>query len=49
MLLGRPWLWDDKVSHDKDIFAWNYRELKVILLHIAQHWIELNINVPLAH
>jgi hypothetical protein len=33
----------------KDIFAWTYKDLKGIPLEVAQHWIELNTSIPLAH
>ncbi len=33
----------------KDIFAWTYKDLKGILVNIAQHWIELDTLIPLAH
>ncbi len=33
----------------KDVFAWTYKILKGIPLELAQHKIELDIIVPLAH
>jgi hypothetical protein len=33
----------------KNIFAWTYKDLKGIPLEIAQHWIELDTSIPLAH
>jgi hypothetical protein len=33
----------------KDIFAWTYKNLKGIPPKLAQHKIELDINIPLAH
>jgi hypothetical protein len=33
----------------KDIFAWTYKDLKRIPLGVAQHWIELDTSIPLAH
>jgi hypothetical protein len=33
----------------KDIFAWNYTDLKGIPPDIAQHCIELNITIPPSH
>jgi hypothetical protein len=31
----------------KDVFAWTYKDLKAILLKLAQHKIELDITIPL--
>jgi hypothetical protein len=33
----------------KDVFAWIYKDLKCILLELAQHHIELDTSIPLAH
>jgi hypothetical protein len=33
----------------KDIFAWNYIDLKGIPPSIAQHHIEFDTTIPLAH
>jgi hypothetical protein len=33
----------------KDIFAWTYKDLKGIPPEIVQHWIKLDILIPLAH
>ncbi len=33
----------------KNIFAWTYKDLKVIPLEISQHQIELDTSTPLAH
>jgi len=33
----------------KDVFAWIYKDLKGIPLELAQHKIELDITIPLAH
>jgi hypothetical protein len=33
----------------KDVFAWTYKDLKGISPKLAQHIIELNIIIPLAH
>jgi hypothetical protein len=33
----------------KDIFAWTYKDMKGIPLELAQHRIELDITIPLAH
>jgi hypothetical protein len=33
----------------KDVFAWIYKDLKSILLKLAQHIIELNTSIPPAH
>jgi hypothetical protein len=33
----------------KDVFAWTYKDLKVIPLEISQHKIEFDTIVPLAH
>jgi hypothetical protein len=33
----------------KDVFAWSYKDLKGIPLELAQHKIELDITIPLAH
>jgi hypothetical protein len=33
----------------KDVFAWTYNDLKGIPLEVAQHIIELDITIPLAH
>jgi hypothetical protein len=33
----------------KDAFAWSYKDLKGILFHIAQHWIELDTMIPPSH
>ncbi len=33
----------------KDVFAWTYKDLKGIPLKLAQHTIELDTTIPLAH
>ncbi len=33
----------------KDVFAWTYKDLKGIPLELAQHIIELDTTIPLAH
>ncbi len=33
----------------KDIFAWTYKDMKGIPLGLAQHIIELDSTIPLAH
>jgi len=33
----------------KDVFAWTYKNLKGIPLKLAQHKIELDTSIPLAH
>ncbi len=33
----------------KDVFAWTYKDLKRIPLELAQHIIELDTTIPLAH
>jgi hypothetical protein len=33
----------------KDVFAWTYKDLKGIPLELAQHRIELDTIIPLAH
>ncbi len=33
----------------KDVFAWTYKNLKGIPPELAQHIIELDITIPLAH
>jgi hypothetical protein len=33
----------------KAVFAWKYKDLKMIPLELAQHKIELDITIPLAH
>jgi hypothetical protein len=33
----------------KDVFAWTYKILKGIPLELAQHKIDLDIIIPLAH
>ncbi len=33
----------------KDVFAWTYKDLKGIPIDFAQHIIELNITILLAH
>ncbi len=33
----------------KDMFAWTYKDLKGILLKLAQHCIKLDTSIPLAH
>ncbi len=33
----------------KDVFAWTYKDLKGIPLELAQHKIELDTTIPLAH
>jgi flagellin-specific chaperone FliS len=33
----------------KDVFAWTYKDLKGIPPKLAQHKIELDITIPLAH
>jgi hypothetical protein len=33
----------------KDVFSWTYKDLKGILLELAQHRIELNTSIPPAH
>jgi hypothetical protein len=33
----------------KDVFTWTYNDLKGIPLEVAQHIIELDITIPLAH
>jgi hypothetical protein len=33
----------------KDVFAWTYKDLKGIPLELAQHRIELDTTIPLAH
>ncbi len=33
----------------KDVFAWTYKDLKGILLELAQRHIELDISIPLTH
>jgi hypothetical protein len=33
----------------KDVFTWTYKDLKGIPLELAQHIIELDITIPLAH
>jgi len=33
----------------KDVFAWTYKDLKRIPLELAQHRIELDTTIPLAH
>jgi hypothetical protein len=33
----------------KDVFAWTYKDLKGISPELAQHCIELDTSIPLAH
>ncbi len=33
----------------KDVFSWTYKDLKGILPKLAQHIIELDTSIPLAH
>ncbi len=33
----------------KDMFTWTYKDLKGIPLELAQHRIELDTSIPLAH
>jgi hypothetical protein len=33
----------------KDVFAWSYKDLIRIPIHIAQHWIELDTMIPPSH
>jgi hypothetical protein len=33
----------------KDVFGWTYKDLKRITLELAQHKIELDMTIPLAH
>jgi hypothetical protein len=33
----------------KDVFAWTHKDLKRIPLELAQHIIELDTTIPLAH
>jgi hypothetical protein len=33
----------------KDVFTWTYKDLKGIPLELAQHKIELDTTIPLAH
>jgi hypothetical protein len=33
----------------KDVFAWTYKNLKGTHPKVAQHCIELNTSIPLAH
>jgi hypothetical protein len=33
----------------KDVFVWTYKDLKVIVLELAQHRIELDTSIPPAH
>jgi hypothetical protein len=33
----------------KDVFAYNYKDLKCIPLKLTQHRIELNTSIPPAH
>ncbi len=33
----------------KDVFAWTYKDLKIIPQELAQHIIELDTSIPLAH
>jgi hypothetical protein len=33
----------------KDVFAWTYKDLKVIPLKLAQHIMEMDTTIPLAH
>jgi hypothetical protein len=33
----------------KDVFAWTYKDLKGILLELAQHRIELDTTIPPTH
>jgi hypothetical protein len=32
-----------------DVFAWTYKDLKGIPLELAQHHVELDTSIPLAH
>jgi hypothetical protein len=33
----------------KYVFVWTYKDLIIILPKLAQHWIELDTLIPLAH
>ncbi len=33
----------------KDVFTWTCKDLRGIPLHLAQHWIEFNTNIPVSH
>jgi len=33
----------------KDVFAWMYKDLRGIPLHLPQHQIELDTNIPTSH
>jgi len=33
----------------KDILTWMYKVLRAIPLHLTQHQIKLNINIPTSH
>jgi hypothetical protein len=38
-----------KLLEYKDVFAWTYKDLKGIHPELAQHYIELDTSIPLAH
>jgi hypothetical protein len=40
---------DQLLKEFKDVFAWTYKDLKGIPLELAQHKIELDTTIPLAH
>jgi hypothetical protein len=47
--LGKVLELEQLLKEFKDVFAWTYKDLKGIPLELAQHEIELDTTIPLAH
>jgi hypothetical protein len=47
--IGRMLEVEQLLKEFKDVFAWTYKDLKMIPQELAQHKIELDTTIPLAH
>jgi hypothetical protein len=47
--IGKVLELDQLLKEFKDVFAWTYKDLKRISPELAQHKIELDTTIPLAH
>jgi hypothetical protein len=47
--IGKVLALEQLLKEFKDVFAWTYKDLKGIPLELAQHKIELDTVIPLAH
>jgi hypothetical protein len=45
----KVWKLEELLREYDDGFAWTYKDMKGILLELAQHVIELDTTIPLAH